>query len=42
MENIKRKVVYKVASLLGLVAVVSVCTASWAYWNQAEAPEELF
>jgi cyclic lactone autoinducer peptide len=42
MENIKRKVLYRVATLLGLIAVVSVTTASWAYWNQAEAPEELF
>jgi cyclic lactone autoinducer peptide len=42
MENIKRKVFYRVASLLGLIAVVSVTTASWYYWNQAEAPEELF
>jgi cyclic lactone autoinducer peptide len=42
MENLKRKVLYRVASLLGLVAVVSVSTASWTYWNQAEAPDELF
>lgn len=37
----KKRIVYKLATLLGALAVMIVSTASWTVLHQDETPEEL-
>ncbi|RUS44595.1 cyclic lactone autoinducer peptide [Cohnella sp. AR92] len=37
----KRKLFGTLATVLGMIAVTIVCTASWSYIHQDETPKEL-
>ncbi|MBJ6362456.1 cyclic lactone autoinducer peptide [Paenibacillus sp. GCM10012307] len=37
----KKKIVYRIATILGALAVLVVSTASWLYIHQEKTPEEL-